>query len=119
VDKPRGNPVGSKVFTSHDGHALGSLVSQNHPAMTPAHAAPCALVPQGLDRLKIGSANIAPFRRCRVQSGETGGTRWGGGGGGGAARSSAGDDNRCFLEVILRQSQSQSKRDLDVGSSSV
>jgi hypothetical protein len=50
-----GNPIGPKVLTSHDEYALGSLVPQNHPHPdTPlAHAAPCALVPQGLDRLKI------------------------------------------------------------------
>ena len=48
-----GNPVGPKVLTSHDEYALGSLVPKNHPGMPPAHAAPCALVPRGLDRLKI------------------------------------------------------------------
>jgi hypothetical protein len=49
-----GNPVGPKVLTSHDEYALGSLVPKNHhPDMPPAHAAPCALVPRGLDRLKI------------------------------------------------------------------
>jgi hypothetical protein len=48
-----GNPLGPKVLTSHDEYALGSLVPKNHPDMPPAHAAPCALIPRGLDRLKI------------------------------------------------------------------
>jgi hypothetical protein len=48
-----GNPFGLKVLTSHDEYALGSLLPRNHIGMPRAHAAPCALVPQGLDRLKI------------------------------------------------------------------
>jgi hypothetical protein len=55
-----GNPIGNKVLTSHDEYALGGLapaqsmphIRHAHAAPTP-HAAPCALVPVGLDRLKI------------------------------------------------------------------
>jgi hypothetical protein len=63
-----GNPVGNKVLTSHDEYALGRLAPvrqsilphtrhhNDHAHATAAptpHAAPCALVPVGLDRFKI------------------------------------------------------------------
>jgi hypothetical protein len=49
----RGNPVGSKILTSRDEYALGNLVPRNQPEIPLVHAAPCALVPRGLDRAKI------------------------------------------------------------------
>jgi hypothetical protein len=102
-----GNPVGPKVLTSHDEYALGSLVPKNHLDMPPAHAAPCALVPRGLDRLKIAkilerqgvtvtkdlaaglTANIAPVDVAKYNREKREARGLGSGG-----HSSARDDNR-------------------------
>jgi hypothetical protein len=107
-----GNPVGLKVLTSQDEYALGNLVPKNHPDMPPAHAAPCALVPQGLDRLKIAkilerqgvtvtkdlasglTANIAPVDVARYSREKREARGLGSGG-----HSSARDDNRKVASI--------------------